>query len=74
MQLIEFLNHNKVNFQLCSHRPTYTAQHMAAEEHTPGMNVAKPVVVEADKKYYMCVLPACCKAATRVRTSLPSTE
>ena len=27
----------------------------------PGMAVAKPVVVRADKKFYLCVLPACCK-------------
>jgi Ala-tRNA(Pro) deacylase len=34
---------------------------MAAEEHVPGMQVAKPVLVLADGTYYMCVLPACCK-------------
>jgi len=34
---------------------------MAAEEHVPGIQVAKPVLVLADGTYYMCVLPACCK-------------
>lgn len=34
---------------------------MAAEEHVPGMAVAKPVVVRTEDTYYMCVLPACCK-------------
>jgi Ala-tRNA(Pro) deacylase len=61
MQITEYLEKNKVGYQVCSHRPTFTAQHMAAEEHVPGMDVAKPVVVQADGKYYMCVLPACCK-------------
>ena len=61
MQITEYLDKNKVKYQVCSHRPTFTAQHMAAEEHVPGMDVAKPVLVQADGKYYMCVLPACCK-------------
>jgi Ala-tRNA(Pro) deacylase len=34
---------------------------MAAEEHVPGMNVAKPVIVRVDGEHFMCVLPACCK-------------
>lgn len=61
MEVTEYLKQNNVKYQLRSHRPAYTAQRMAAEEHVPGMNVAKPVIVQADGKYYMCVLPACCK-------------
>ena len=61
MKLTEYLDQQKVTYQVCSHRPAFTAQRMAAEEHIPGANVAKPVVVQADGRYYMCVLPACCK-------------
>ena len=61
MEIAEFLEKNSINYQVFSHRPAFTAQQMAAEEHVPGMNVAKPVIVQADGKYYMCVLPACCK-------------
>jgi len=61
MQVKEYLDQKKVKYQVCSHRPTFTAQQMAAEEHVPGMDVAKPVIIQADGKYYMCVLPACCK-------------
>ena len=61
MKVIEFLDNSSVKYQLTRHRPTFTAQQMAAEEHVPGMTVAKPVVVQADDDYYMCVLPACCK-------------
>lgn len=61
MNVMEFLDEKKINYELCSHRPVFTAQHMAAEEHIPGQFVAKPVIVQADGKYYMCVLPACCK-------------
>ena len=61
MDITEFLDQNEVKYQRRSHYPTYSAQQMAAQEHTPGMNVAKPVIIQADGKYYMCVLPACCK-------------
>ena len=61
MQITEYLDQQNVHYQLCSHRPTFTSQHMAAEEHVPGMDVAKPVLVQADGEYLMCVLPACCK-------------
>lgn len=61
MALLSFLDSNKVRYELTKHRPAFTAQQMAAEEHVPGMAVAKPVLVQADGTYYMCVLPACCK-------------
>ncbi|MEN8128216.1 MAG: YbaK/EbsC family protein [Planctomycetota bacterium] len=61
MKVIEFLDSKGVHYEMSQHRPTFTAQQMAAEEHVPGMNVAKPVVVKADETYYLCVLPACCK-------------
>ena len=61
MEIADYLEKNSISYQIFSHRPVFTAQQMAAEEHVPGMNVAKPVIVQADGKYYMCVLPACCK-------------
>jgi len=61
MRVTEYLEKQGVEYEVKKHRSTFTAQQMAAEEHVPGMAVAKPVVVKADKKFYMCVLPACCK-------------
>jgi Ala-tRNA(Pro) deacylase len=61
MKLLDFLDTVSANYELTRHRPTFTAQQMASEEHVPGMNVAKPVVITADGEHYMCVLPACCK-------------
>lgn len=61
MKVTEFLDKAHAGYQLSHHRPTFTAQQMAAEEHVPGMMVAKPVVIKADDKFVMCVLPACCK-------------
>lgn len=61
MKVIDYLEKSAAKYELSQHRPTFSAQQMAAEEHVPGMQVAKPVVVKADGEYIMCVLPACCK-------------
>jgi len=61
MKVLEYLDQASAKYETMHHGPTFTAQEMAAEEHVPGMNVAKPVVVKANGEYYMCVLPACCK-------------
>lgn len=61
MRLANYLKDQGIAFETSGHRATFTAQQMAAEEHVPGMNVAKPVVVKADNEFYMCVLPGCHK-------------
>jgi Ala-tRNA(Pro) deacylase len=59
MGVTDFLKKSKVKYKVTKHKTAFTAQEMAAEEHEPGKYVAKPVVVKADGKYVMCVLPAC---------------
>lgn len=61
MEVTKFLDSSSAKYEVTQHRPTFTAQEMATEEHVPGMKVAKPVVIRADGDYYMCVLPACYK-------------
>lgn len=61
MKVIDYLDMEAAQYEISEHRSAFTAQHMAQEEHVPGMYVAKPVVVSADGLKYMCVLPACCK-------------
>lgn len=61
MKLMDFLDRISAEYKVSHHKPTFTAQQMAAEEHIPGLKVAKPVVINADDEYYMCVLPACYK-------------
>jgi len=61
MKVVDYLEKVSATYEIMQHSPSFTAQEMAAEEHVPGMNVAKPVVIKADDEYYMCVLPACCK-------------
>ncbi len=65
MRVIEFLDKEGVRYEQTLHKPSFTAQHMAAEEHERGRYVAKPVVVKADGKCVMCVLSACYKIDLR---------
>ncbi len=61
MRIIDFLDKSGISYEITEHRPAFTAQSMAAEEHEPGKYVAKPVIIKADDEYVMCVLSACCK-------------
>ena len=61
MQIVDYLKKAKVKCEVREHKPTFSAQQMAATEHEPGKYVAKPVIVKADDKFVMCVVPACRK-------------
>ena len=52
------LDENKIPYSLLTHPSSYTAQGAAAVMHVPGREVAKTVVVQAGKNYYLVVLPA----------------
>ena len=58
MNVLNRLQQEGVEFEVSRHPKTYTAQELAAAEHVPGANVAKPVLVRADGEYVLCVLPA----------------
>lgn len=47
-----------ITFHESDHPRTFTAQEMAASEHTSGYQVAKPVFVVAGNQLVMAVLPA----------------
>ena len=63
MKLETLLKEQGVRFEKSSHKPTYTSQGLAAQEHVSGFNVAKAVVVRCDSGYVMCVVPACSRLA-----------
>ena len=44
-KLKEFLDVNRVRYEVRSHPTAYTAQEVAAEEHIPGREMAKVVMV-----------------------------
>lgn len=58
MDIVTLLKKEKVPFEIVKHRPTFTAQELAAVEHTSGDRVAKVVVVKDKGGFRMLVLPA----------------
>jgi Ala-tRNA(Pro) deacylase len=58
MNLMSYLDDHGVPYHVSYHPTVYTAQTLAAAEHVPGMQVIKPVVIEADGHLMMCALPA----------------
>jgi Ala-tRNA(Pro) deacylase len=58
MGIVEYLQKSGVRYQMSEHVPVYSAQGLAAAEHESGKYVAKPVIVKADERFLMCVLPA----------------
>jgi Ala-tRNA(Pro) deacylase len=69
MRIQEYLEKAGVKFEEREHKPTFSAQQMAATEHEPGKFVAKPVIVKVDGKDIMCVLAACYKIDLRALKS-----
>ena len=70
MNVMEYLDINKSAYEIKRHRPAFTAQQLAQEEHVHGINVAKPVIVKGDGQYYMCVVPASFKVNMQTLKSL----
>jgi Ala-tRNA(Pro) deacylase len=57
-RLKDYLEKNRVPYELGYHTMVYTAQEIAAAQHVPGKEMAKVVMVKADGKMVMLVLPA----------------
>lgn len=57
-RLVKFLQEQHVPFVTIPHARAYTAQEIAASVHVPGQEVAKSVIVLADGKLVMAVMPA----------------
>ena len=53
-----YLRQNGVGFEVKTHEQAFTMQEVAAALHVPGNQVAKVVIVCADKDKVMLVLPA----------------
>ncbi|HWC76417.1 MAG TPA: YbaK/EbsC family protein [Blastocatellia bacterium] len=57
-KLKEYLDSSNVEYDVLTHRQAYTAQDVAAAAHVPGRELAKSVVVKADDRFVLAVLPA----------------
>lgn len=54
----EFLDSHGIRYLCTTHSKAYTAQEVAQLAHVPGQEMAKTVIVHADHRMVMAVLPA----------------
>ena len=57
-KLRDFLDGEKVAYEVLSHRQAFTAQEVAAAQHIPGRELAKVVILRSGGTFLMAVLPA----------------
>jgi Ala-tRNA(Pro) deacylase len=65
-RLKEFLDRHGIRYITIIHSPAYTAQAIAHSAHISGKEVAKTVILKADGRLVMAVLPATHKVNTDV--------
>lgn len=56
--LKDFLENHKIKYVATTHSPAFTSQEIAAAAHVSGRQLAKTVIVKADGKFAMVVVPA----------------
>jgi Ala-tRNA(Pro) deacylase len=57
-RLEEYLHQNAVPYEVMTHREAYTMPEVAAALHVPGHQVAKVVIIKADSRMVMLVVPS----------------
>ena len=57
-KLREYLDKQKVPYEVLSHRQAFTAQEVAQAQHVPGRELAKVVMVRSGGAFVMLVIPA----------------
>ena len=56
--VIEYLKRNNVPYEIIEHVPAFSAHEVAVATHVQDKDLAKSLVVHADEKHCMVVLPA----------------
>jgi Ala-tRNA(Pro) deacylase len=64
-KLKDYLEKNQARYEVGIHERVYTSQEIAAALHVPGKELAKVVMVKADGKMVMLVLPASYRIDTK---------
>ncbi len=64
-RLKEYLEKNRVRYEVGYHERVYTSQEVAAAMHIPGKELAKVVIIKADANMVMLVLPASYRVETK---------
>lgn len=70
----QFLKSSGIAYEVMQHPEAFTAQEVAATVHVTGKEVAKTLVVNADGKYLMAVIPAPHKLSLRLLKDLLSAK
>jgi Ala-tRNA(Pro) deacylase len=56
--VIDYIKHNSVPYEVIEHVPAYSAHESAVVSHVPEKELAKTLIVHADNKFCMVVMPA----------------
>jgi len=64
-KLKDYLEKNQVRYEVGYHERVYTSQEIAAAIHVPGKELTKVIMVKADGKMVMLVLPASYRVETK---------
>jgi Ala-tRNA(Pro) deacylase len=64
-KLKDYLEKNQVRYEVGVHERVYTSQEIAAAMHVPGKELTKVIMVKADGKMVMLVLPASYRVETK---------
>lgn len=57
-KLTNFLDQNKIKYEVLEHRTVYTALDAAETQHVKPQEVVKTMVIKADNNYLLALLPA----------------
>ena len=58
MKVQDYLDSQKVSYEVLPHEATFGAQRLAQAVNTPGSRVAKTVLLEVDGRHILAILPA----------------
>jgi Ala-tRNA(Pro) deacylase len=56
--VMEYLKHNNVPYEVLDHAPAFSAHEVALASHVPEKDLAKTLILNADGKFSMVVIPA----------------
>ena len=56
--VIDYLKHNNIQYEVIEHAPAFSAHEVAVVSHVPEKDLAKTLIVNADGKFFMVVIPA----------------
>ena len=56
--MIDYLKKISVRYEVIEHSPAFTAHEAAVASHVPDKDLAKTLILQADDKYCMVVMPA----------------